>query len=635
MLDSFRVGHSNNETGYPRTDIMRLFVALILALHCALAAATITLPAASTIPTRTAGRAPLAVLFDASATKSTATSIPFHEVEYRWNFGDPGSGAWQNGALAGTLSKNEARGPIAAHLFEAPGTYRVTLIAFDGQATAQTTMTITVSAWPADGTTMCVSTSGASTGCPAGATQKANTSSFTKAMGYLTGKNTRLLFRCGERWRGTRTFTLDLDGPGMIGAYNDSGVVTASNPCRLPSVNYSGSPSNGIIELGGTSAKRSDWRIADLIFDGQSNAAVKGILNTAGSSVRGFDQLTVLRVTLKRMSSPFELEPGGGFANPNRQIFIVDSTVQTVIGGDGSVGIWWQAENSALLGSKCDDSTAAEHCVRLQYLGTGVVSNNTFRNAAALKANFSLRAPCRQPGGGCNFISSYFADKWSEKVVVSDNYSEETKGNDHVEPMQYKPENKTSDERLRNIISERNHLKLGAGGETMHGVDTCELCTVRGNILDAAAAGPYRKGIEVDVTKAYAGQISDKVYVYNNAIYTSGGRELIAIRGRAGVTNMTVKNNAGYAPTTTTRAMVADDTGSGSFTSSNNSTDTQLQTTPPFASATPSAPADFRPAGYAVAGGAPVPVWADFFRRAWPNSANRWDIGAATVSPSP
>src|SRR3990167_2850974 len=57
---------------------------------------------------RTSCVAPCAVFFDASETNSTTTNMPFHELDYDWDFGDPSSGNW---ALTGK-SKNDAKGPM-------------------------------------------------------------------------------------------------------------------------------------------------------------------------------------------------------------------------------------------------------------------------------------------------------------------------------------------------------------------------------------------------------------------------------------------------------------------------------------------------------------------------------------------
>ena len=110
------------------------------------AGTSINLPLAADIPSRTSGVAPLSVFFDATTTID-GTLRPFHDLEYRWDFGDTSAGTWANGAQPNVNSKNYATGPVASHVFETPGTYYVTLTALDGTNVATTPLhyiTITV-----------------------------------------------------------------------------------------------------------------------------------------------------------------------------------------------------------------------------------------------------------------------------------------------------------------------------------------------------------------------------------------------------------------------------------------------------------------------------------------------------------
>src|SRR5262245_45132397 len=65
-------------------------------------------------PSRTNGVAPLAVFFDATGTTATSTTRPFHDLDYTWTFGDPASGSRSTSGR----SKNQAKGAVAAHVFE-------------------------------------------------------------------------------------------------------------------------------------------------------------------------------------------------------------------------------------------------------------------------------------------------------------------------------------------------------------------------------------------------------------------------------------------------------------------------------------------------------------------------------------
>ncbi len=109
------------------------------------------------------GAAPLAVFFDASGTTYGGSAIrPFHDLDYRWDFGDPASGVWDTNGQ----SRNAGRGPLNAHVFERPGTYTVTLSVSDGQGQVATRQSIVNVNVPTSGT--CYSTTGNFSGCPTG-----------------------------------------------------------------------------------------------------------------------------------------------------------------------------------------------------------------------------------------------------------------------------------------------------------------------------------------------------------------------------------------------------------------------------------------------------------------------------------
>jgi chitodextrinase len=170
------------------------------------AAAGATTPAPGSItpsiaPTRLSGVAPLAVSFDATGTTASSTSRPFHELEYRWDFGDPGGSpvsgtTWNAGSRPGLSSRNAATGPVAAHVFETPGNYTVVLNVFDGTNAASTSVNITVqdpNVVYAGTNTICFSTSGNFSGCPAGASTITTSNWLTVRSSLAT--NRRLLLR--------------------------------------------------------------------------------------------------------------------------------------------------------------------------------------------------------------------------------------------------------------------------------------------------------------------------------------------------------------------------------------------------------------------------------------------------------
>ena len=141
---------------------------------------------AALVPSRVSGVAPLYVFFDATATTAVATSRPFHELEYQWDFGDAASGSWTSTPGMPNLSRNQATGPMAAHVFEAPGTYTVNLTVLDGAAAATRSVQITVTDPNTvfAGNTLCVGNSqpvAGSGGCPAGAAVLQSTTSTPRS----------------------------------------------------------------------------------------------------------------------------------------------------------------------------------------------------------------------------------------------------------------------------------------------------------------------------------------------------------------------------------------------------------------------------------------------------------------------
>jgi PKD repeat protein len=141
---------------------------------------------------RISGVAPLAVQFDASNTTSSSVSTAFHLLRYDFNFGDDRGQTW---SVSGLPKNTQSGGPIAAHVFDLPGTYTVRVTARNpaNNESAQATLTITVqdpNTVFSGSNTICVSTSGNYTGCPAGSVQQTSLPSVQSQK--------RILLRRGE-----------------------------------------------------------------------------------------------------------------------------------------------------------------------------------------------------------------------------------------------------------------------------------------------------------------------------------------------------------------------------------------------------------------------------------------------------
>lgn len=589
-------------------------------------ATAITLPSVTTVPSRFTGVAPLAVFFDATGTTATATTRPFHDLEYQWGFGDvagsPVSGTtWGNGSRPGISSRNTATGPVAAHVFETPGTYIVNLSVVDGKNTVSNSCVQIAVQNPnvvfAGTNTICFSTSGTFTGCPSGATQ-VTTSNFVTALSIYQATGKRLLFRRGETFTAASAAAITASGPGIVGAYDSGAFPKIQNASNTAILTLSSK----------TTPNMNDWRIMDLELDGSLSATPNRVYGVQAQG--GANQITLLRLNIHDVYGHIAFgddilnvwNSGGSPVKLYDQITIADSTLLHGIGGQGSVAGYIAATQLAWLGNSIDDTINIEHGLRIVYTNRGVISNSLFSRAAGTDSGYggktvlTIRAP---DFGGSSTIP---AGNYTEKVVISDNkFVPHSTQNGTVGQG---PLGTAYDGRLRDLIWERNWWTPPADGPSSVQVDfalTGSDTTIRNNIVAKSGNTTDNRVFSLEMTNTSPGYpLLNNVSFYNNTVYSSDtGRnfDMVLILSKTGTpTNVTAKNNLAYAPGDLGPSMLI-----GSFAaSSNNSTDSpaggQLKNTSlNLATTPPVSPADYKPVtgSYAIGTGASVPVWSDFF----------------------
>ena len=142
------------------------------------------------VPSCTSGVAPCAVFVDATSTGGLAGN-DYINAHFGWNFDRDG--------VDPTGKHSPTRGFVAAHVYENPGTYTITLDVVDRSgATASATAKVVVSAF--SGTTYYVAEGGSN--AAAGTSMNAPLATSDYAMRQKAAPNTRILLRKGDRlWR--------------------------------------------------------------------------------------------------------------------------------------------------------------------------------------------------------------------------------------------------------------------------------------------------------------------------------------------------------------------------------------------------------------------------------------------------
>jgi hypothetical protein len=539
---------------------------------------------------RSTGVAPLAVTFDALGTTAPAlTSLPFGEIYYAWTFGDPAGGAtWAYGTRPGVNLKNEAIGPVAAHVFETHGSYTATCWAFyldsggtlhSGSSTTSITVTDPDTVFASN--TIYISQSGVPVPGVDGVPPGANVAQVTSWSAIANQANTykRILLKRGDVWVGDGTMSFNSAaraGQGIIGAYGTG---------AKPRVNMNADASAIRID-----SAAPDWRFVDLDIVGDTvtyRANGDGITSYA-------HEVLVLRTDI----SLARILIGGG---ERTGYYIVDSVIgPTSTLGYGICGYTENSTNMAVLGSRYTGS--GNHGNRVQGAVKSVFSNSTYDALTGNGHAFTIR-------GQVNTIdNAVWSGLWTEDVVVSDNFIGDIRGT-HTS-LRIHPQTNTYPERIRNILVERNHVSsyaIAASFSVATGL------TVRNNLFVTRAAS----GWDIRGETTFPGSpFPTQGFFYNNTVYKPdiglvNGFQVAEFIGT--ISGQVMTNNLAYAPLDTTPIFTNGAT-PAQYTASNNSTNTQMKNTRPWLAASPVAAVDFTPSGsYAVDGGTFVPVYKNYF----------------------
>lgn len=549
--------------------------------------------------------APLAVFFDATGTHWDGHDEAgnWQDLHYHWDFGrravDPSyASTWARGNQAGRSNdKNIAYGPLAAHVFEAPGSYPVTLTVIDPVRgiTARAVTTVHVDDPElvfAGSRTICFSNNDDFKGCPDRAI-RVNDSTNWSSVGSRVAPGRRLLLRRGHRWTRGTAIQIKNRGPGTIGAFGAGARPQVDIPGTL--LSFDGA---------------SDWRIMDL-------QAVGGEGDHVAFSQSASIRTPVYRILWLRVDvigngyySAFEfglarldymnLREGARNDAPD-ELFIVGGAFSS----HNNV-VYAAGRRLALLGNHFGPGGA--HGTRITWADRALIQHCNFegfpRDFEGIKWHASNNFS--DVGGGESILSprSLAYHRFSQRGIISDNVFTRAA----VWYVSIGAQNNVTDERLRRFILERNRLAMEGDSNGRVGI---WLGAAESVIRENLISGDQRTRDHIYIlvkARPKQGLKATRVKVVNNTCYSHGANhDVVCVRFAPDSGDGLAMNNLLYAPGVRRRRIVVDDaTGGRIVTCKNCNLDARDN---PFAVANPTRSTDFSlaPGGPAVDSGVGVP----------------------------
>jgi hypothetical protein len=394
--------------------------------------------------TRLSGVAPLAVMFDASATTTRqASRNPFHEIRYAFDFGDDRGLKWP---VSGLPKNVQEGGPLAAHVFDLPGTYQVKVRTTDPSGiTAEKSVTVKVldpNQVYAGSKTICVSAAGRFEGCPSGASHAAALPSSDAYSGR------RVLLGRGE-------------------AFGKVSIPHGSENVQVGAFGVGAAPQVDSIFVGGINPSSSAFPRDITVMD----LAVK----------QRFEQfVTMSRLLLYR--NTFEVPTGEFYpaqinlasalayivehhklaANQYfqpRELFVVENRVRGSA-ANPMMNMAGEGSRFVILGN--DMGTAKQHTVRIWGMHKGFIAHNALRG----RSSDGIRVALKVHSGGLGDYNDDYAisgSTWaSRQIVIANNRLGDASDNNSFTGGA-SPQNNTDSSRegLEDVILENNVFVRG------------------------------------------------------------------------------------------------------------------------------------------------------------------------------
>jgi hypothetical protein len=455
--------------------------------------------------------------------------------------------------------------------------------------------------------TTCVSSSGTpvpgSGGCPAGAAVLNSSSESAAINTSLNGK--QVLFKCGDTFSGGA----NLGGTKFsIGAYGGCQGTQTSRPIM-----------HGALTIGTGTA--TDGRVADLDFESSGGYAITSGFPSSGN-LNG--PMTLYNLMSNGNDTSYYWSQGTQWGLIDSVMTGMGTKIGTYVNyaqnnclnmssasNCGGTPSFYNINYQALLGNSFNGQGATTgssgiEVVRVSACRMCVIQNNTFENANNVGAVLKLH------NGNTYDTQPTWVGQYTEMVEVSNNLFTGTSGAQLVENS---PQNGVTDERLRNIVVERNIFAGSSTGGGRQILVSAVNETLRDNVFNGTVAGG---GSGAQIAERGIEPQPQNVEFYNNTCY--GGSSCAAFSGQnftAPGINSFARNNLFY------NAGTISNSGTGNTISNNTVTTTS---NPGFTNGSGSLSliSDFKPSAN-YSGGMSVPVWLDALGLAWDPT---WDLGA-------
>ncbi len=421
------------------------------------------------------------------------------------------AGVWADGK-----DKDFSIGAVASHVFETAGTYSVTCKTYNQTLTLIDTDTFVVTVTDPDTVfsatdTVCISdvANDDFTGAPTGALEVTTDDLTVLSTHLVSGK--RVLLHRGSSWAvSDRLVSSDVIATAQLGAYG-----TGTNPDSFgifdnaPSVAVSGmSAGNSLVSLN----QKNDFRITEISFSGEKSD-VYDCIRGAG----GIQEVLLHKVKVSGFNNSVEISWYNGTGS--EQVGGV-SLVSSRIGDSYTNVLFCGSEDFSLSGNEIRNADIS-HVTRLWWVYKGVVQHNYISGASVVSGDgrsaLKFHGPKESqviPYDGTP-ITGYPAR--TSYVVISNNVF----GSSGPWPVGFGPQNDVSDERLQDIVFERNRYIADYGV-----VDTrvtvglrfmCHYTSVRNNIVDLT--GGSTGGFGIQIPQYPATPAPSNIEIYNNTIY--------------------------------------------------------------------------------------------------------------------